>query len=404
MIPPSSSSSKTIDVSYVAIILVAGCFLFLVANALAGFYYYLRDEALKDNQGALSYGIEKARLAYPGLSDNEIQQILFENWSLKGEYHPFLQFKSAAFEGTYVNISEEGFRYISHQAAWPPSDENLNIFIFGGSTTFGSGVADDQTIASYLQEQLQKYTDHIAVYNFGVGSFFSTQERISLELLLEDGIVPDITIFIDGLNDLYDENDPTRQSSETTKTQKLVETFSASGSLRNEKIVIREIKDIFTRLPLYRLSRALLEKTGSAETRETSLSNPVDDSDENIRRTLERYLTNKHMIEAIANSFKFQTLFVWQPVPVYQYDKSRHLFYPESEAYSRITKGYEQMNTWIEGTAPLTQENFLDLSSIQKTEENILYVDAVHYSPYFNQVIAQAISDDLVKNRVTYEF
>ena len=43
----------------------------------------------------------------------------------------------------------------------------------------------------------------VSVYNFGHNGFFSLQERWELERLIRDGFVPDLAIFIDGLNDLH---------------------------------------------------------------------------------------------------------------------------------------------------------------------------------------------------------
>ena len=56
------------------------------------------------------------------------------------------------------------------------------FFVYGGSTTWGYNVADYQTIPSYLQKELinNGYNDY-CVYNFGGGSYFSTQENIRFQ-------------------------------------------------------------------------------------------------------------------------------------------------------------------------------------------------------------------------------
>ena len=77
----------------------------------------------------------------------------------------------------------------------------MNIFIFGGSTAFGYGVADQETIASYLQEICRTKRKNINVYNFACGFYYSTQERILLEKLISKGIDIDIAVFIDGVNE-----------------------------------------------------------------------------------------------------------------------------------------------------------------------------------------------------------
>ena len=60
---------------------------------------------------------------------------------------------------------------------------NKNIYMYGGSTTFGYNVTDDQTIASYLQNYLN---DDFCVYNHGRVYFYSKQENNLLSLHLEN--------------------------------------------------------------------------------------------------------------------------------------------------------------------------------------------------------------------------
>ena len=128
--------------------------------------------------------------------------LLKETWSRPFMYEPFTQFKERPYRGNYVNIDNNGFRYTKNQGPWPPQSQNINIFLFGGSTTFGYGVSDNQTIASYLQQYLnEKLGRNVRVYNFGRGFYYLSQERVLYEQLLTSGFVPDIAIFIDGLND-----------------------------------------------------------------------------------------------------------------------------------------------------------------------------------------------------------
>lgn len=57
--------------------------------------------------------------------------------------------------------------------------KQINIFIFGGSTTFSYGVKDEQTVALYLQEFLSnKLGRDVKVYNFGRIYYYYTQEQI----------------------------------------------------------------------------------------------------------------------------------------------------------------------------------------------------------------------------------
>src|SRR5712692_8851921 len=43
----------------------------------------------------------------------------------------------------------------------------------------------------------------VRVYKFGAGYYFSTGERVQFEQLLLAGSVPDVAVFVDGLNDFF---------------------------------------------------------------------------------------------------------------------------------------------------------------------------------------------------------
>ncbi len=119
-----------------------------------------------------------------------------------GEYEWPTQFKEAPFHGRYVNVDPSGFRASTPQGPWPPDPANFNIFLFGGSTTFGYGLSDDETLSSAIQHLLSRTSARpVFAYNFGRGSYFSTQELMLYYRLLASGSVPQVVVFVDGLND-----------------------------------------------------------------------------------------------------------------------------------------------------------------------------------------------------------
>jgi len=110
---------------------------------------------------------------YPGYSRADIDEILDETWSRPVLYEPYVQFTERPFSGKYVNVTGDGYRRTTNQGPWPPHRENINVFLFGGSTVFNYGVADADTIASFLQEQLDGLAGRpVRVYNFGRGSYY----------------------------------------------------------------------------------------------------------------------------------------------------------------------------------------------------------------------------------------
>ncbi|MFC1836986.1 SGNH/GDSL hydrolase family protein, partial [Thermodesulfobacteriota bacterium] len=139
---------------------------------------------------------------YPGRNKEQIDKLIKETRRVELGYDYFTQFKEKPYKSENVNVDELGFRPIGDQGPWPPKEEDFVVFVFGGSTTFGYGVSDDQTIPSRLQEMFDTRPElNGRVYNFGRCSYISVQERILLEKLIVAGHVPDLAIFIDGLNE-----------------------------------------------------------------------------------------------------------------------------------------------------------------------------------------------------------
>ena len=187
-----------------ALLLVNTILIFVLANVFAHVVLAVRERYFQVAPPAEIYPEKAFAAVYPGRNRQEWDAMLKENWSRPYVFGGYLLFKEARFQGKYVNVSEAGFRNVGNQGPWPPLPTNFNVFVFGGSTMFGYGVADDETFASYLQEALGRYSaKQVCVYNFGAGYYYSTQERLLFERLLTHGQKPDLAMFVDGLNDLW---------------------------------------------------------------------------------------------------------------------------------------------------------------------------------------------------------
>ena len=127
---------------------------FVVLNGLLALLYWAYDSFLPHTDVEKKYGIEKLAQVYPARSEEEIRALLRETWSRPVIYEPFTQFREKEFQGRFVNVAPQGFRVSQNQGAWPPAKTDFNIFLFGGSTIFGYGVSDNETLASRIQATL----------------------------------------------------------------------------------------------------------------------------------------------------------------------------------------------------------------------------------------------------------
>src|SRR5271157_2859620 len=280
--------------------------LFLLLNLLL----YLVSLARRPPPGAdplLRYGSDRLRKAYPGWREEDVEALLKETWRYhRFEYAPFTGFRERAFRGKYVNVDAAGFRLSRDQAPWPPRPDAMNVFLLGGSTAFGYGLPDDQTIASYLGGcgLANSSPSRLAVYNFGQGAYFSSQELILFQQLLNAGFVPQVAVFIDGINEFdYVDGQP-----------------RFAGELRH--FMDGEVRSsTFAWVPVVKAAHWLRDywtKPQPQRDKDTDYADPAF-----LERVIDRWLANKRMVELMGSGFGVRTIFVWQPVPMYKYDLDR---------------------------------------------------------------------------------
>ena len=352
-----------------AILLLNTILFFVVVNVLSHVVLTIREKHFQVAPPSDIYPEDSFAAVYPEFDRPEWNAMLKENWSRPYVFGGYLLFKEARFEGKYVNVSEAGFRKVGHQGPWPPVSTNFNVFVFGGSTMFGYGVADDQTFASYLQEAMGRYSaKRLCVYNFGAGYYYSTQERIFFERLLTHVQKPDIAMFVDGLNDLWHAGD------EASFADKLAAAFD------------REPKPLpLEKLPVMQILRKLERKTFAAKVVPAA---PADVPGQ-VQAILDCYRRNVRLIEAACREFGVTPVFVWQPIPSYKYDTQHHLFYRSPDSYQHQIHGYPEMaRIYKEGALG---SHFLWCADLQEAEKECLYVDNHHYTARFAKKLAEQV-------------
>lgn len=326
-----------------------------------------------------SLGVERLLPAYPGWTRDALLDLHAESRVIYA-FEPIVQFRIKPIAGKYVNQSPYGFRQNVQPVPWPVNPDAFNVFVFGGSTTFGWLLADGDTIVSRLQDGLLKANcgSPVHVYNFGQPAYLSTQEALLFESLVRRGIVPDTAVFIDGLNDFFYDGK-----------------MAFTDALRTmmDETDARMRYGMLVDLPLYKLARRIRD----------SLSAPppiVDDAakQQQVERVIAQWLENKAFVEAIGRQYGVDTLFVWQPVPSFKYDLSRHFLYrdgiPDPVPYASIGRAYQVMDT---RRAELERQgNFFWLADIQEARRENLYVDRIHYSAAFSGDIAGEIQRRLL--------
>ncbi|OGJ85047.1 MAG: hypothetical protein A2268_16155 [Candidatus Raymondbacteria bacterium RifOxyA12_full_50_37] len=319
--------------------------------------------------GSLKYSMADLKKAYPGLNEQEITRLLTETWTRQFKYFPYTQFLEKEYSGRYVNVDAHGIRSGRQKTIWPPDTAKTNVFVFGGSTTFGCGVADTQTIPSYIGDVLGP---SCAVYNLGCGHYFDTQERIRFEQLVYGGFRPDIAVFIDGIN-MFDK---------VAEGPRFTKTLNAHFENSVESLLAFLLQQSFVTYSFTSLKKHFTNTTVGSELEEYG-DGPA---------CVERYETNIAAIERTARSYGIKTFFVLQPSPLYLHDYSTDPFIRfDPNKASPYKDGYELLKNKIADSMFSAPPGFIDLSGIQEKRSDLLYVDAVHYASRFCREIADSI-------------
>ncbi len=162
-------------------------FLFFPA-LLFNFYKKLKPRfALGINQSS------DERAYYPTYANKKFSLQLFNEINkLTTSYRSFIGWRSNNLNLKYTNIS-------GSYSARKSKNESINnsVWFFGGSTMWGTGASDLQTIPSHYNS-----ITNIPVYNFGETGWTSRQSLNQLINAIGDNNNPSVVIFYDGVNDV----------------------------------------------------------------------------------------------------------------------------------------------------------------------------------------------------------
>ncbi len=135
---------------------------------------------------------EKANIA--SLSDRDLARLVYrEKKQLKTRYEPYLGWSRRPFSGETTTVNNEGDRI--HPMVTPMHTKHARFF--GGSTIWGSGVDDSNTIPAHFSTLFPDYH----VHNHGEAGFVSRQGLARLVNLVNQGAPMDLVVFYDGCND-----------------------------------------------------------------------------------------------------------------------------------------------------------------------------------------------------------
>lgn len=319
-------------------------------------------------------------------------------------YEPYTIWDRRYHPGDLVNIDHEGIRRTTNNS---DAGDSLKIWVFGGSTVWGEGAPDDETIPSHLARLMNDWGVDTTVRNLGERGYVSTQEVVFLYRELQAGKRPDVVVFYDGINDAAAASNWPEVPGSHVSLHRIRDRFQF-GEVPSERR-----REFARSLGIYKATRIVLDRL---EARRVSARARQDDADVDITprfldanfrflggQALDVWLANRELVTAYASEFGFTSLFVLQPglwtdgKPLHVSERrilSEHL---EIRAMTHIMATRAEMSALLEerrnhGTLP---SNVHDLNDVFSTIETPVYIDYVHTAGPGYRIVTEALFETL---------
>jgi lysophospholipase L1-like esterase len=302
------------------------------------------------------------------------------------QWYSYVYWRRRPFAGEYINVDERGMRRTWQAPRADGLRAPLKIWVLGGSTVWGAGARDDQTIPSWLAKVLAERAPGVPVEvrNYGESGYVSTQELLTLEREIQRGEVPDLTVSYHGINDVFASFQNGVAGSPQNEFNRRIdfENFGVSALLRIAKA------SAALRPVMWRVSGGAWDAQYSQRTPEMRR--------QLARETVSIYARNVAILEALAQRFGFAALFYWQPVIFTKPNLSEgERWIHDQQEYIRefFGIGYEIARSSPELTS---DPRFHDIAGIFGEEARPFYIDCCHTNEAANEIIARRIAEDVV--------
>ena len=336
--------------------------------------------------------------------------------------HPTLPFATQRIENRYYKVGLEGIRY---ESSWGDDDVDALlagstplIFALGGSTTFGHGLASDETWPHLLNVILsanvlsESPAARPVVVNFGAPAYDQHTEIDKLIYLLRRGYRPTKVVMLDGWNDLFIARSNMRAVDRVVYhgfAQGRGEVAFTPGGIINRPSYLHLFLEYS---PLQQLIRHWQAGTRRIETVKFDRDAFVDGFDFREADFLFRhwalfgehhrekykgeivayYRTNLKLLKALADAYGFAFHVFYQPIGIL--DDTN----PFVSARARGAPGYRYISELVDVVRAAIARGDIPMTDISNALTNMpgpRYLDVAHYSPAANAMLAQTIANHM---------
>lgn len=314
---------------------------------------------------------------------------LLGEWAkLRTERRSYVEWRRTPFDGTYIKIDSRGIRRTWSDPDASTKGQPFRVFMFGGSTMWGTGARDDWTIPSLIAKCLAAGNVSVEVVNFGETGYVTTQELMTLMLCLQRGDVPDIAVFYDGFNDTF--------SAFQGQPPGAPQNVAVERVQMNMNLVLGRFTTDFR--GMNRLVDALRRRVGSHAAAPEENREPgtiVAAQSESIAGAVQTYEQNLRLIQSLGDAYGFSCHFFWQPV---LYTKRYPTDWESRATADAIFRGGTFRDFCVTTYRRITQSEYLakqgrfhNISSIFDDSKEEYYLDDAHITEEGNGIVAGEI-------------
>ena len=348
---------------------------------------FVRNHSIFELIELTGHKISELSAAFPNKSLAEIEEIFFDNrLSLRRTYERFGYLGIRECSSKNFNIGSDGAR--SNGTNRISNSDIYKVHCYGGSTTLGDSVADNETISAYLESKLNlRSKKKVAVFNYGAGNHTSLHSTLRLLDHCFSGNVPDHAIFLNGFNDCYYS---AGGSDGIVPFFDQILQLSQDSELRNTPI-----SEIVELIPNSSKERVAFDTSSfSAEFVETCLAN--------IKL---RYASAVALQDFVENSFGVKVWRFIEPNQALNCRTDQRLLPRINESNPRVllvSLLYKKLETI--GLKKVFGRGVVSLIDIDQDKKPFpLYLDRVHYTPTFNGWLASRIGGYIKTKKVSME-
>ena len=296
------------------------------------------------------------------------------------EYHPFGLWRSRPFSGETINVDGNGVRRTVHSRCEPGDPV---IWLFGGSTMWGFGSPDWETIPSLLARRSADQGRPVCAVNYGEDSWRAAQGVVKLTLELKAASrPPDVVVFLSGCNDV-------------------LTPFFLTGRADREWDFAQSkpwLDDLANR------GGGSLLYLGATNTAElvrrvaTRLKGPAawpapSDPEGLAREVVDDFFRSMAVLDALSRGYGFRYTSFWQPLAVAD---GKSLTAEERDGVRRqLGASYEAGREAASRTSALIRDrprpHVHSIADLFARDTGSLYIDSCHFLPEGNRIVADRI-------------